>query len=69
MTEWPSTDPNTLPSDAENYDVWCERCQKVHKHFTMTREDYDRIIRQGAKNMADEIDRRAVEAVMEKFRI
>lgn len=54
----PAFDPRTLPTDAENYDVFCERCQRVHKHFPMTREDYDRLIRTKAKELAEEIDRR-----------
>ncbi len=53
-------DPSTLPSDADNYDVFCERCQKVHRHFTYTREDHERIIREGAQKLSDEIDRRAL---------
>lgn len=64
MPEWPSTDPSTLPSNADNYDVWCERCQRVHRHFLLTREDFARIIARAAKQLADEIDRRAVEEAM-----
>ena len=52
---------DSIHTDAENYDVWCERCQKVHKHFTMTREDFDGIISNGAKEMADRIDAMALE--------
>lgn len=64
MTDWPSTDPSTLPTDAENYDVFCERCQRVHKYYFMTREGYQRMIDQQAKVLADEIDRR----LMDEFR-
>ena len=53
-------DPSTLPSDADNYEVFCERCQKVHRHFTYTREDHERNIREAAQKLADEIDRRAL---------
>lgn len=56
-------DPSTLPSDADNYDVWCERCQRVHKYFTFTKEDHDRVIKEGAQKLSDEIDRRAAEHV------
>jgi hypothetical protein len=58
MAEFLSSDPNILAHDADNYDVWCERCQKVHKYFTYTQEDHQRLIAQAAKNLADEIDRR-----------
>lgn len=61
------TDPATLPSDADNYNVWCERCQRVHKHFTMTREDYAGIISRTAQNLAHEIDTRAVEEAMKLY--
>jgi len=46
----------SLHSDSENYDVWCERCQKVHRHFTFTREDHDRVISEGAKKLQEAID-------------
>jgi hypothetical protein len=65
--EFRGTDPSTLPSDADNYDVWCERCQRVHKHFTLTREDFARIIADGAKKLADEIDRLAAEEAIKRF--
>lgn len=53
--------PDDLAHDADNYDVWCERCQRVHKFYPMTREDYDRVIAQAAKNLADEIDKRFID--------
>lgn len=53
-------DPNTLPTDAENYDVDCERCGRVHKYYAMTREGYQRMMREKVKALADEIDRRAL---------
>lgn len=52
-----------LHTDAENYNVWCERCQRVHRHFTFTREDYDRVMAEGAQAIADQVDRMAAEAV------
>ncbi len=52
-----------LPKGAPNPIVWCERCQKHHRKYTFTQEDYDRIIQEGAKKLADEIDRRAAEDV------
>ncbi len=54
---------DSLASDADNYDVWCERCQKVHRHFTFTREDLDRVVSDGAKQLAEAIDKRAMEEV------
>ena len=57
----PDFDPTTLAKDADNYDVWCERCQRVHKHFTYTQEDHARVISEAVKKLADEIDRRAAE--------
>lgn len=52
-------DRNDLHSDAENYDVWCERCQRVHRYYTFTREDHDRVIAEGAQRIADDVDARA----------
>ena len=54
-------DPSKLAKDADNYDVFCERCQRVHKYFTYTQEDHARVIREAAQKLADEIDRRAAE--------
>lgn len=53
-----------LHSDAENYDVWCDRCHKVHRYYTFTREDYDRVLADGAKALSDAIDQMAFEAAM-----
>lgn len=49
-------DRDKLPRDADNYDVFCERCQRVHKHYFVTQESYDRVISEGAKKLADAID-------------
>lgn len=67
MMGFTDDDLSHLPSDADNYDVWCERCQRVHKHFTMTREDHAGIIARAAQNLADEIDRRWVEEAMRLY--
>lgn len=53
---------DSLPSDADNYEVWCERCQRRHRHFTFTREDYDRVISEGAQKLSATIDAQAAEA-------
>lgn len=45
-----------LPNPSENPDVWCERCQRVHKRYTFTQQDYDQIIATNAKALADRID-------------
>lgn len=58
-------DREQLHSDSENYDVWCERCQKVHRYYTFTREDFDRVIADGAKAIADHVDQMALEAAYE----
>jgi hypothetical protein len=39
---------------------WCERCQR--QHLGMFDVDHPRIIRQQVRALADEIDRRAIEA-------
>ncbi len=53
----------TLPRDADNYDVWCERCQRVHKHFTFTQEDEDRILDENAKKLGEAIEAMILEEV------
>lgn len=45
-----------LPHDSDNFDVFCERCQKVHRYYTFTQEDLQRVISDGAKALADKID-------------
>lgn len=60
-------DPKNLAKDADNYDVFCERCQKVHKYYTYTQEDHARVVSEGAKAMADDIDRRIAEDVYRAF--
>ncbi len=54
---------DSLHSDAENFDVWCERCQRVHRYYTFTKEDHDRLISEAAKKLADHIDHQAMDAV------
>jgi len=56
-----------LPREADNYDVFCERCQRVHRHFTFTQEHYDGYIDRMAKQLADEIDRRTAQQIYEEF--
>lgn len=51
-------------ADADNPLVWCERCQKHHKKFTFTRADYDRVISQQARQLADAIDQQAIDRFM-----
>ena len=58
----------SLPTDAENYDVFCERCQRTHKHFFMTREGYDRMIAEGAAKVRDAVDAEIAEKVYAEFR-
>ena len=41
------------PSEADNYDVYCERCQRVHPYYTMTQEKWDGIIAEAGKNLAE----------------
>lgn len=61
--DWPAS----LHSDAENYDVYCERCQRVHKFYTYTKEDHARVISEGAKKLADEIDKRIMADVVKEY--
>lgn len=56
-----------LHSDAENYDVFCERCQRVHRHFTFTKEDYDKVISDGARAISDAIDKQAADEIYKRF--
>lgn len=57
---------DSLHSDSENYDVWCERCQRVHRHFTFTKEDLDRVISEGGKKLQEAIDARIGDEVFAK---
>jgi hypothetical protein len=54
---------NLHPADAPNPIVWCERCQRHHRHYTFTQGDYDALIAKGAADLARAID----EAAIRKF--
>lgn len=56
-----------LPRDADNFDVWCERCQKRHRYHTFTQEDYDRIVADSVKAMTDAIDARMLDTLPKDF--
>jgi hypothetical protein len=60
---WSDDPRDQLHSDAENYDVFCERCQKVHRYYTFTKEDYDKVIAEGARKLSEAIDAEALAAV------
>lgn len=49
-----------LPVGAPNPMVWCERCQRYHRYWTLTQADHDRIIAEAAKKLADAIDAQAL---------
>ncbi len=49
-----------LHDESENYDVWCERCQRVHRYYTFTKQDLDRVVSEGAQKLADTIDAQAL---------
>ena len=53
-----------LHDESENYDVWCERCQCVHRHYTFTKQDLDRVVSEGAQKLADAIDAQALAEVL-----
>lgn len=53
-----------LPSEADNYDVWCERCQRVHSHFTFTQEKFDGIVKAAAHKIAEAVDAEALASVL-----
>lgn len=55
-----------LPHGAENPDVWCERCQRIHKRHTFTQDDYDAVIAQGAKNLAAAIDKEILDRALQE---
>lgn len=42
--------------DEDNPIVWCKRCQRHHKHWTFTRYDFDKIVAENARKLADHID-------------
>lgn len=63
-----STKREDLPTDADNYDVYCERCQRVHKYYPMTREQFDKIISTNAKALADAIDAQIADEIYKKFK-
>ena len=47
-------------ADEDNPLVWCDRCGRTHHLYTCTRRDYDRIIADTARQLADAIDAEAV---------
>ena len=51
-------------SEAENPFVWCDRCQREHRKYPMTRADYDRLVHDQAKALADRIDADILARVM-----
>ena len=53
-----------LPDDADNYDVWCERCQKTHRYWTFTRQDYDRILAEQVARLTQSIDDEALRQIL-----
>jgi acetone carboxylase gamma subunit len=60
---------NDLPRDADNYDVFCERCQRVHKYYTFTQEDHDRIINEHVQLLARAIEEEILKNVYEQMRL
>ncbi len=52
----------------ENHDVWCERCQRVHGYWAMTRDEYDAIVSKKAKDLADIIDADIVAKIAGMFK-
>ena len=65
---WNDDARDQLHSDAENYDVFCERCQKVHRYYTFTKEDYDKVIAEGIRKLSDAIDAEALAAAAKILR-
>ncbi len=49
-------DPKTLPKDADNYFVYCKRCQRTHRYFTFTQEDHARVMKEAVAKLSDAID-------------
>ena len=56
-----------LHPESENFNVWCERCQKIHPYYTFTREDHDRVISEAVKKLADRIDQMALESALKAY--
>lgn len=60
---------NTLDlPEASDEMVWCERCQRIHKRITFSRQDYERVITQAARNLADTIDHQAMNDIYAKLK-
>ena len=53
-----------LPDEADNYDVWCERCQRVHSYYSLTKQSYDRMVFDVAKSLADATIRQIEEELL-----
>jgi hypothetical protein len=44
--------------DEDNPVVWCKRCQKYHKQYTLTRHDFDQTVERMADLLAQSLDAR-----------
>lgn len=57
MSIFDRDDQPLWPADAPNPDVWCHRCQKIHKAHPYTQADEDRYLDIAAQRIAETIDR------------
>lgn len=59
-----SFNPDELPSDAENSLVWCERCQREHLRYPMTKEKWSALLTASAQALAASVNERVLHQVM-----
>lgn len=65
-----SLDPPNFPDIApeDNPTIWCERCKRHHKKYTMTKHDFEQIMRGAADKLDDAICEQAFEAAMKEIK-
>jgi hypothetical protein len=57
--------PRTVIGAANPW-VWCERCQRVHRYYTFTKEDEERILAENVAKLRDAIDQQIMNGISGK---